>query len=304
MKTLAKYFAGMVSVFLLGAPAFASSLVAPAYPHAVNTQITPYAVIYLTNDSPAAVRAFYADRHLKLAAGSSGSSGQSFTGVVLDNRGVCLAEEKAGSHAPVEMSNAPKDVTDFPPNSAGVTVIRNKVPPVESAPNQIAFDKTSVFSGLQREIAFKRHSGSELVNVYNKYRWLESAFYPPHKTAKGSESYYTWLVATTWARINSPQKSAAASGRQMGQSAAAVAARMQKLIAEGRMQEAQQLGQQMAATVQKGQRAAKADQTLQQRDHWQEWMAVIRQLAAHAYKTKIVINTKPANWPMHNVCGG
>ncbi len=306
MKALATIMLAMsFAAVALGAEAAVADTaepVAPAYPQAVSGGSGPYSLTYLTNDPVSKVSAFYASHRIQLAKDKFRAG--LYSAVVLDQRAVCLAEKATHKHAPTELANAPKGVTDFPPDTARVTVSGNKeVPPKATSIYQVNVDKTSVFSGLQSETFNNHHTKAEFLNVYNKYRWLEAAYYPQHKTSKGSESYYKWLVATTWAGINAPQEAVNAGAQQMGQGAAAIAARMQKLIAEGHMQEAQKLGEQMSNSMQGMGQVNQAEQTLSQRDHWKQWMAVVKKLVAHAYKTKIVINKKPATWPMHNICG-
>lgn len=147
------------------------------------------------------------------------------------------------------------------------------------------------FGGLKQEVIAGRHTQKELDAVYSKYRWLETAFYPMQKTAQGSESYERWLVEKTRARIQAPQVAMGKASKEFGEGAAAVGARIQQLIAAGRTKEAQQLAQQLGAAVQSGQPIGNAYTAEQHKDHWNQWAAVIKQLAAHAYKTKIIIDT-------------
>lgn len=147
------------------------------------------------------------------------------------------------------------------------------------------------FGGLKQEVIAGRHTQQELDAVYSKYHWLVTAFYPMQKTVQGGESYEHWLVKETRARIQAPQAAIGKASTELGKGAAAVGARLQQLIAAGRMQEAQQLAQQMGAVMQGGQQIGNASAVVQQKDHWNEWVDVIKQLAAHAYKTKIIVDT-------------
>ncbi|GEM_PF-6937447 len=147
------------------------------------------------------------------------------------------------------------------------------------------------FKGLKDEVLAGRHRQQELEALYRKYRWLTAAFYPMKRTVNGVEDYAHWLIARTEARIHKPQQAAIEAAGQHGEDPAQAQARMQQLIRQGRMDEARKLGEQMAVAMQGAERSGNVVTQLQSRDHWQEWVAVIKKLAAHAYKTKIIIDT-------------
>lgn len=146
------------------------------------------------------------------------------------------------------------------------------------------------FKGLKQEVISGRHSQKELDSLYRRYGWLSTAYYPMKKSSNGAQAYDHWLVARTQARIQKPQKVVNKAAGQLGEGAAQVGARMQQLIAQGRMGEARKLGEQMASAMQGSGRIGEAETDLQSRDHWQQWVAVLKQLALHAYKTRIIID--------------
>jgi hypothetical protein len=177
------------------------------------------------------------------------------------------------------------------------TASQQEIKQVQEEGKQIGVDAVALsqipdmpFTGLKQEVLAGRHSQKELDAVYKKYSWLGRAFYPQHKTSNASVPYNHWLVNKTQRRIQAPQTAVGKTAKQLGEGAGAIATRMQQLIAEGHMEEAQQLSEQMAASIQQGQQIGTASTNLQSKDHWKEWMEVIRKLEAHAYKTKIVIN--------------
>lgn len=151
------------------------------------------------------------------------------------------------------------------------------------------------FKGLKEEVLAGRHSQQELEALYEGYRWLPMAFYPMKRTANGVEDYAHWLVARTEARIHARQRAAVAAagrrGEDSAQTEARIEQRMQQLIQHGRMGEARKLAERMASAIQGSRPGDAVAMQLRSRDHWQEWVTVLKRLAAHAYKTKIVIDT-------------
>lgn len=284
------------------------SLVAPAYPHAGLTVPDSYSVIYLTNDPLSRVSAFYATHGIHLAR--QGNEDNTISAVLMDPRAVCLAENATHKHAPSELANAPKGVTEFPPDTAGVTVSASTVPP--RATNVILLqmaEQESVFSHLEHQVIMgqetgkSRHTSAELLSLYNKNRWVETAFYPLHKTAHGTEPYDQWLIKTTAERINHPVQVVQGKENAMGNSMSAVGAQFKKLMAEGHTQEALKLAEQMQPAIDTLSAANDYINKEVTKERWKTWTDVLKKLLAHGYRTKIVVSRKPDTWPMHNVCG-
>lgn len=282
--------------------ASAGTLVAPVYPGAVERSATSDAVVYLSKSALPEVRAFYAKQGIKLlkwtkvtpspeALVALPKAEKRLTAAVLDRKGICAAKAKAGSHAPESMVDGPE--------AAGVAVGWNSPPQsVDLVP-----DKTSVFSGFDREVVLQRHSRAEYAALFKKYGWLETAFYPPHKGADGMQPYDRWLVQNTWDRLQAPERVAVARGKQDAQSAVALAKKMQALMQQGRMQEMQQLAQQMAGIQKNGMAAGQDIGAAQKQDQWNMWLGVLEKVKAHAYRTVIAIDKDPGVWPLTNDCG-
>lgn len=287
-------------------PAAGAELVGPAYPHATLADAGPYSVTYLTNDTLARVSAFYASHRIHLAQ-QQGDDDTTISAVVMDSRAVCLAESATHRHAPTEMANAPHGVTEFPPDTAGVAVSASKVPP-EAKSTLYLMDEHSVFSYLHQEVmkaqggGKARHTDSQLLALYNRNRWLDTAFYPPHTTPKGAEPYDRWLIAATAERIRHPTQVVEQKAGSLASSQAAVAAQVRQLMADGKTQEAMQLMQQLEPSMEAGQAAGQFVGKEYRKDRWKTWMDVMKKLQAHAYRTKIVIDRKPGTWPMFNIC--
>lgn len=146
------------------------------------------------------------------------------------------------------------------------------------------------FGGLKQEVLAGHHSQKELETVYKKYHLLSKAFYPLHKTGKGTETYNRWLVDQTWAQIKTSGRASTRKALGAGENAAELARKMQQLVHQGRMQEAQILAQQMTAAQQRGMTAGAKMQVARNQDHWNEWLGVLKKLQAHAYRTKITID--------------
>ena len=284
------------------------SLVAPAFPGAGLTEPGPYSVTYLTNEPFSSVRAFYASHGIRLAR--DGNEDGTFSAVVMDPRAVCMAENATHRHAPSELANAPKGVTELPPDTAGVTVKVSVVPPRATNAIQLQMaEKESVFSHMAQQVVMQpgagesQHTSAELLSLYNKNRWVETAFYPLHKTAHGAEPYDQWLIKTTAERIHHPVQVVQGKEKDMGKSMDAVGAQVQKLMAEGRTQEALKLAEKMQPAMDTMDAANSYVGKQITRDRWKTWTGVLEKLRAHGYRTKIVVSRKPGTWPMHNVCG-
>lgn len=296
-------------VYAWAAPA--GNLLAPAYSNAKQVQVGSYSVTYLTNDSAASVCAFYKRNGIKL----DNSDGDGCSAELLDSVAICHAQDHAHSQAPTELSQAPNGVTNPPPDTAGIAVTAGGIPPAVNSEVMIPDEKDSVFPYLKQEVikqqanSKNKHTASQLLALYNKYRWLDAAFYPPHKSAKENEPYNHWLVSTTAARVGRATKVVGGQAVNVAQNEAAVAAHVRELMAEGKTQEAMELAKKMEPGVEAGAAAGQFMNKEHNKDRWNTWIEVLKKLKAHAYRTKIDISKKPAVWPMrlfppHSSCLG
>jgi len=289
----------------------AGNLLAPVYSNAKQVQVGSYSVTYLTNDSAASVCAFYKQNGIKL----DHSDGAGCSAVLLDSVAICHAQDKAHNKAPSDMKNAPTGVTAIPPDTVGIVVSTGETPPAVDSEMMIPEEKGSVFPYLKQEAIKQqtnnqnKHTASQLRDLYNKYRWLDTAFYPPHKTAKGNEPYNHWLVSTTAARVGRATKVVGGQAVNVAQNEAAVAEHVRELMAEGKTQEAMALAKKMEPGVEAGAAAGQFMNKEHNKDRWNLWIDVLKKLKAHAYRTRIDISKKPAVWPMrlippHSGCLG
>ena len=127
------------------------------------------------------------------------------------------------------------------------------------------------------------HTKQQLLAVYAKYKHLETAWYPSVKSGNGLIGYDRWLLARE--RQQSARQNSAGSGDMQ-----ALAARMQAAAAAGRMDEMEALSQQ----AQQG--GSMSTTSTLFHDQWDHWLAILKKLDAHAYRTRIVINTQPKSW--------
>lgn len=287
------------------------NLLVPAYANAKQIQSGPYSTTYFTNDSAASVCEFYKRNGVKFdESGKSGCSAQ-----LLDSVAICHAQDKSHSQAPTDMSNAPEGVSNPPPDTAGIAVTAGETPPAVNSEVMIPEEKDSVFPYLKQEVIKQKvnnqhkHTAPQLLALYNRYRWLDGAFYPSHKTAKGAVPYNHWLVSTTAARIGRPSQVVGSQAINVAGGEAAVAAHVRQLMAEGKTQEAMQLAKRMEPGMEAGQAAGQFMKKEDMKDRWNTWVNVLKKLEAHAYRTKIDISKKPAVWPMrlfppHSSCLG
>lgn len=169
----------------------------------------------------------------------------------------------------------------------------------QTTPQDRAIAKMSeLFEGLRNE-AFggsHGHTKAQLLAVYAKYKYLETAWYPTVKTAQGPESYDRWLLARKWAELKAERQKVSTPAAKSGADMSALAARIQAAAAAGRMDEVQALSGQMQRAMQGGQAAnARAGQVVL-KDHWSYWLAFFKKLASKAYRTRIWVNTSPQKW--------
>lgn len=301
----------LVSVALAAGPANSARLVAPAYPHAKLVESGSYSELFLTNDTAGSICEFFKQHGVKLDESNEGGC----SAELLNSVAVCHAQDRAHSQAPTDLSNAPEGVTTAPPDTAGVEVTASKTPPPVKSEIYIPVDKYSVFSYLKDEVTKQtalgktQHTKSQLLALYNKYRWVDSAFYPPHKTAKGAEPYNRWLIEKTSARLGRPMQAANAQVANIAGNEAVLAAQIRQLMTQGKTQEAMQLAKKMEPGMEAGQAVNQRMTKEYKKDRWNTWIDVLKKLKAHAYRTKIDISKKPADWPMrlfppHSSCLG
>lgn len=160
---------------------------------------------------------------------------------------------------------------------------------------------SDLFGGLREEVdtGRGRHSKQDLIRVYAKYKHLEHDYFPTVKTKAGRlESYDRWLLDKTRARLAGARKKAAAPAVANSRDMAALGKRMQAAVQAGRMDEALALQKQMVAAMQGGQAANRSAEKAVMADHWNDWIAFLKDLDAHAYRTRIWINTNPRSWGM------
>ncbi len=160
---------------------------------------------------------------------------------------------------------------------------------------------SDLFEGLREEVdtGRGRHSKQDLIRVYAKYRHLEHDYFPTVRTKDGRlESYDRWLLDKTRARLAGARKKASAPAVANSQDMATLGKRMQAAVQAGRMDEVQALQKQMMAVMQGGQAANRSAEKAVTADHWNDWIAFLKDLDAHAYRTRIWINTSPRTWGM------
>lgn len=158
---------------------------------------------------------------------------------------------------------------------------------------------SDLFEGLREEVdsGRGRHTKADLIRVYETYKHLERAWYPTVRASNGRlESYDRWLLDSTRAKLASGRKAASAPALAASRDMSAIAKRMQAAVAAGRMDEVQALQKQLMAASQAGQAASGQVEKAVTADHWKDWLAFLKDLDAHAYRTRIWINTAPQNW--------
>lgn len=128
------------------------------------------------------------------------------------------------------------------------------------------------------------HTKKQLLEVYAKYRHLETSWYPTVKTGVGVTSYDRWVLARD-------QQSTDQRDGQVRGNVQALAARIQAAMAAGRMDEVKALTEQAQQDM-----TGNGAGAPQLQDQWDHWLAVLKDLDAHAYRTRISINTEPKGW--------
>lgn len=289
--------AGAALALALAAPAWAGALVAPVYPGAQHIRDTGFSAVYFTKDAAAKVRGFYGGHGLKLGdAGALRPVPRALSALPKsDGRvGADLKSYKQICHEVAGVyGHTPHSMVDGP-ETAGV-VIAWRTPPrqVDLSP-----DKDSVFSGFMNEVNMGRHSRADYAALFKKYGWLETAYFPDH----GKTRYDHWLVNKTWAKLQAPEQAGAAGGEAAAGNMEAMARKMQALVAQGHMQEAQALAAKMQAGQQAGMASASAIGAAQTTDNWKLWLGVLKKVKAHAYRTAIAVDKPPAAWPLLPYC--
>ncbi len=96
------------------------------------------------------------------------------------------------------------------------------------------------FSGFKNDINLHHHPKKELIALYNKYKFLDTSFFPLVKDKSGDKISYANQLLNQYKN--------------------------------------------------------KIGNSVYERDTWNYWLGFLKKLAAHAYRTCIVINTKPSTW--------
>lgn len=157
---------------------------------------------------------------------------------------------------------------------------------------------SDLFDGLRYEAmaGLHGHTKQELLDVYAKYKHLETAWYPTVKTADGPESYDKWRLARARAELKGQVHAQAAPAQAGAVDMQALSARIQAAAAAGRMDEVQALSGQMQRAMQSQQGTAAQGGKSITKDRWSFWMGFLKDLDGHAYRTRIWINTQPKTW--------
>jgi hypothetical protein len=267
---------------LLVAPAAqaAYKLLAPVYPGAMHDQLADddHYQFFFTHDSIDKVRAYYAGQNVALVDGARQSD--------FATHGLCMRKVALGTvnqcYAKVLMAQGLvarylKDMTlaydaglvvqakaveqvaaEAPPQSTGNADLDKLQAQLAAAQAQlqaqadaeavdVGFKRgeldvmnhmSDLFDGLKGGIMQpSSHSSTELIGIYQRYRYLETAEYPYAKSADGElVSYDRWLLAKDKAAFASPG------------------------------------------------------------DHWDDWIGFLKDLDAHAYRTRIIIPVDPRSW--------
>lgn len=212
-----------------------------------------------------------------------------------------LAPVKAGGagSAPVEASDAGSTDRSMAAMQKQVGEVNRKLLASMSPADRKIAAMSDLFEGLKEEVdsGRGRHSKQDLLRVYAKYKHLEHDYFPTVRTSNGHvESYDRWLLEKTRGRLGATNRKASAPAVTDSRDMAALAKRMQAAVQAGHMDEVEALQKQMTAAMQGGQAAGRSAAKTVLADHWNDWMSFLKNLDAHAYRTRIWINTAPATW--------
>ena len=269
----------LVALCMLIAPAAqaAHTLLAPVYPGAVHDAASDsdYYQSFFTRDPIEKVQAWYQAQGIKLADGSDsrnstthglcmrnvplGTANKCYSKVLLGQSGTAhylksvvdaysagillQAKQREPEHAPEKPQstgdpNLDKMYAQLAAAQAQMQAQTDEMAAeVGMKPGELeAMNKMSdLFDGLKDgTLAPYNHSRAELIALYKRYQYLETAEYP--RAPDGKDDYDRWLLKKDKAIFT---------------------------------------------------RAA---------DHWNDWLGFIRQLDAHAYRTRIVIPVDPRSW--------
>lgn len=157
---------------------------------------------------------------------------------------------------------------------------------------------SDLFDGLRDEAmaGLHGHTKQDLLKLYAKYKHLETAWYPTVKTANGSESYDRWLLERDRAELKAQAQAGGAPARADASNMQALSARIQAAAAAGRMDEVQRLSMQMRRGMAGAQANASGTRQTAVKDQWLFWLDFLKDLDAHAYRTRIWVNTRPSSW--------
>lgn len=157
---------------------------------------------------------------------------------------------------------------------------------------------SDLFDGLRNEAdaGLHGHTKQELLQVYAKYKHLETAWYPTVKTANGPESYDRWLLKRDRAELKGEVHAAAAPASAGAGDMQALSAKIQAAAAAGRMDEVRALSARMQQAMHSQHAVAAQGSKAVFKDQWSFWMKFLKDLNAHAYRTRIWVNTQPKTW--------
>jgi len=157
---------------------------------------------------------------------------------------------------------------------------------------------STLFDGLRSEATagLHGHTKQELFAVYAKYKHLETSWYPTVKTPQGPESYDRWLLERDRAKLKGQVQAGSASAQGGAADMQALSAKIQAAAAAGRMDEVQRLSAQLQQGMQGARGGSAQAGAAMSKDHWDFWLAFLKDLDAHAYRTRIWVNTQPGSW--------
>jgi len=309
----------LCGIIPLSAARSAPSLLAPSYPGAVrdSTASNPYRVALLTRDPIEKVRAFYQARVGPLADAADHSSPDNEALALmcqLDGHTVCYGKilmsqgnvarylkhvtdaYDAGVRIEGRLPDRPKqptaddDASEPAPagtlSAADLEAARAKlVAQMHEMTRSEGLDPDKldtiaamgdIFDGLKEEVMSRHHTEDELLRIHARYAHLETAVYPYVRgNGRSLTSYDSWLLQRR-------RKALSSSTELSERERQTFTRRLEKLYAAGKFDEAQKL---RASVVARG-----------NRDRWTYWLDFLKELDAHAYRTRILIDVDPRSW--------
>lgn len=144
-------------------------------------------------------------------------------------------------------------------------------------------EESVYFGALKDAVAKGHHSQQELDQVAARYGWLESCVFPPMQNDYGG-----------WQPADEVLVERYYAAQQTGFSTAAVdmddiARKMQELMAEGKLDEAMELSQEMASSLDNMGEVSSADS-------WDQGIELLQELESLAYRLVLIIDKQPEEW--------